>query len=199
MKKLLLLAAMVAMLTVDSTAALAQGAVPGQQVVPLGYCQLSSSQLSASIGLASCVRASFTGTGSGANLTVTSVTGIIKINDTLAGTGVPAGTTIVSQTSGTAGGAGVYVTSAATTSSSASLTTGGIPAGATMATLQAEIVDVRYRDDGGAPTSSTGIIIHGGGGGTTNFPGTFYTGTLSALRFIAASGSPLLNVAFYRQ
>lgn len=67
--------------------------------------------------------ATFTGTGSGANLTVTAVTGVIHAGDAVTGTGVPALTTIVSQTSGTAGGAGVYVTSAATTSSGASLTT----------------------------------------------------------------------------
>jgi len=66
--------------------------------------------------------ASFTGTGATTNLTVTAVTGTIYVGDTIAGTGVPAGTTIVSQTSGTTGGAGVYVTSGNTTSSGASLT-----------------------------------------------------------------------------
>jgi hypothetical protein len=48
----------------------------------------------------------------------------------------------------------VYVTSAATTSNSASLTSGGIPFGATMVVLQAETANVRYRDDGGAPTAT---------------------------------------------
>jgi hypothetical protein len=66
--------------------------------------------------------ATFTGTGSGTNLTASAVTGLIGIGNTVTGTGVPANTTIVSQTSGTAGGAGVYVTSNATTSSSAALT-----------------------------------------------------------------------------
>lgn len=66
--------------------------------------------------------ASFTGTGSGTNLTVSVVTGLIGIGDIVTGTGVPANTHIVSQTSGTAGGAGVYVTSNATTSSGNSLT-----------------------------------------------------------------------------
>lgn len=67
--------------------------------------------------------ATFTGTGSGTDLTASSVTGVIGIGDVVTGTGVPGGTTIVSQTSGTPGGAGVYVTSNATTSSGASLTT----------------------------------------------------------------------------
>lgn len=65
--------------------------------------------------------ATFTGTGSGTNLTVSSVTGTIEVGDYLFGTGVPANTFVVSQTSGTPGGAGVYVTSNATTSVGASL------------------------------------------------------------------------------
>jgi hypothetical protein len=69
--------------------------------------------------------ATFTATGSGTNLTTTAVTGVISIGDTISGTGVPAGTTIVSQTSGTTGGAGVYVTSVATTASAATVTAFG--------------------------------------------------------------------------
>lgn len=65
--------------------------------------------------------ATFTGTGAGTNLTVSAVTGTIGIGDVISGTGVPVGTTIVSQTSGATGGAGVYVTSGATTASAAAL------------------------------------------------------------------------------
>lgn len=187
-----LFALLILLFAISSFSARAQ-TIPGQRTTPLGYCQLSAAQLAASVGLASCVRASFTGTGSGTNLTTTSVTGVIKVGDTVTGTGVPAGTTIVSQASGTSGGAGVYVTSAATTSSSASLTSGGIPTGAQMVFLQAETANVRYRDDGGAPTASIGNLVVAGAGGQI-----LYGGTFSALRFIAASGSPLLNVAFYR-
>jgi hypothetical protein len=61
--------------------------------------------------------ASFTGVGSGTNLTASAVTGVIGIGNTISGTGVPGGTTILSQTSGPIGGAGVYVTSGATTAS----------------------------------------------------------------------------------
>lgn len=170
----------------------AQVTVPGQVIVPQGFCQLSSGQLAASIGLSACTRASFTGTGAGVNLTVTSVTGIILVGDSVAGTGVPAGTTIASQASGTTGGAGVYVTSQATTSSGASLTSGGIPLGARSAYLQAETNNVRYRDDGGAPTASIGILVVSGQ------PPVYYPGTLPALLLIAASGTPVLDVAFYR-
>ena len=70
-------------------------------------------------------RATFTGTGSGTNLTVTSVTGTIVPGYVLFGTGTVANTIIVSQTSGVPGGAGVYVTSKATTSSAAALSAGG--------------------------------------------------------------------------
>ena len=66
-----------------------------------------------------------TGTAAGTALTLSSLTGLVSIGDVVAGTGVPAGTTIVSQTSGTTGLAGVYVTSVATTASSATITTYG--------------------------------------------------------------------------
>lgn len=67
--------------------------------------------------------ATFTASGSGTNLTVSVVaTGSIAPGDVISGSGVPGGTTIISQTSGPAGGAGVYVTSGATTASSAALT-----------------------------------------------------------------------------
>lgn len=69
---------------------------------------------------------------------------------------------------------------------------GGIPTGATMAMLQAETANVRYRDDGTAPTSSVGMQIVSGQNPI------LYSGTLSAVEFIAASGSPVLDVAFYR-
>lgn len=74
------------------------------------------SSFTASIG------ANFTGSQTGTNLTTTSVTGLISVGDTIAGTGVAALTTIVSQTSGTTGGAGVYVTSLSGTASSAACT-----------------------------------------------------------------------------
>ena len=173
----------------------AQTTVPGQPIVPLGNCQIGSSALSSAIKLSSCVRASFTASAGtpATQLVVTSVTGIILPGDQIiTGTGATAGTKIVSQLSGTPGGAGTYLLSASNTTSSASVTTGGIPPGATMAFLQAEVADIRYRDDGGAPTTAIGnLIVHG-------IPGLFYAGTLSQLQFIGASGSPLLDIAFYR-
>lgn len=66
--------------------------------------------------------AAFTGSQTGTNLTTTAVTGIISVGDVIAGTGVAVGTTIVSQTSGPIGGAGVYVTSVAGTAAAAACT-----------------------------------------------------------------------------
>ena len=71
------------------------------------------------------IGATFTATGSGTNLTTSAVTGLISVGDTIAGVGVPVGITIVSQTSGTTGGAGVYVTSVATTIAAATGTSFG--------------------------------------------------------------------------
>lgn len=85
------------------------------------------------------IGASFTGTGSGTNLTVTGVTGVIAAGDRVNGTGVPGGTNIVSQTSGTPGGAGVYVTNNATTSAGAALTTNKL---ITLASAAADVVQV---------------------------------------------------------
>jgi len=65
----------------------------------------------------------FTATGSGTTLHVTTTpSNPIWPGCTLTGTGVPAGTVVISQASGTQGGIGCYTTNNATTSSGASLT-----------------------------------------------------------------------------
>jgi len=66
-----------------------------------------------------------TGTATGTSLVLTSLTGYVSIGDVVSGTGVTAGTTIVSQSSGTTGLAGTYILSAASTASSATITTFG--------------------------------------------------------------------------
>jgi len=66
-----------------------------------------------------------TGTGSGTSLTLASVSGYVSFGpsgDSVTGTGIPSNTTIVSQTSGTPNGAGVYVTNNATTISGTTAT-----------------------------------------------------------------------------
>lgn len=63
------------------------------------------------------IGATFTGAAGAAStaLTASAVTGVISIGDTVAGTGIAAGTTIIAFVSGTQGGAGVYTLSAPTT------------------------------------------------------------------------------------
>jgi hypothetical protein len=78
--------------------------------------------------------------------------------------------------------------SAATLAASTGLT---IPAGATIALVQIDTAPVRWRDDGTAPTASIGMQI--AAAGSLAFGGA----SLFAVRFIAASGSPILNASFY--
>ena len=71
---------------------------------------------------AAATTANGTGTATGTSLVVTAVTGNIQVGATVTGTGVPAGTVLTNQQSGTPGGAGTYTTSVATTASAAALT-----------------------------------------------------------------------------
>jgi len=74
------------------------------------------------VGIFLSTVSSFTGSISTTNLTVSSITsGTIVIGQTLSGTSIAAGTVIVSQTSGTAGGVGVYVVNNTQTLASTSL------------------------------------------------------------------------------
>ena len=100
----------------------------------------------------------------------------------------------MSQTSGATGGAGVYVTSGPTTSSSASLTSGGVPVPATYAVICAYTQAVNYRDDGVAPTGTLGT----GGQGIAAGNCIPYSGTMTALQFIQQTSGAILGVSFYR-
>jgi hypothetical protein len=66
--------------------------------------------------------ASFTGVIANSILTVSSLTGTVTIGMTLTGTGVNAGTTIVNQLTGPAGGVGTYTVQGDTTASSTTIT-----------------------------------------------------------------------------
>ncbi len=72
-------------------------------------------------------------------------------------------------------------------SSSTGLT---VPSGATLAVVIPEGQNVRWRDDGTAPTSTVGmpLIL-----GTT----LSYDGDLSRIRFIQQTASATLNVSYY--
>lgn len=65
-----------------------------------------------------------------------------------------------------------------------------IPTGASWCTIQCEAVDVRWRDDGTAPTSTVGSILAAG----SVLP---YYGELSRLQFIRTAAGSILNVSYY--
>jgi len=72
-------------------------------------------------------------------------------------------------------------------SSSTALT---VPAGATMALIVPETQNVRWRDDGVAPTASVGMLVVANSSMS-------YDGDLKAIRFIAATSGAILNVSYY--
>jgi hypothetical protein len=166
---------------------------PGPRLIPVGFCSMSGMSAATSITVSTCVRATFTGTGSGSNLNVSAITGLLWPGDSVAGTGVPAGTTIVSQTSGTKQGAGVYVTSNPTTSSGAGLTSGGVPVGASYMVGAPVTQGVVWRDDA-APTGTPGV----GGQGVAAGSQMQYAGNLSSLQFIQQASGAVLGLSFYR-
>jgi hypothetical protein len=76
-----------------------------------------------------------------------------------------------------------------TLSGASSLT---VPAGANFAIIAVETAAVRWRDDGTAPTSSVGMPLSNTGAPLE------YSGPLANIQFIAQTGSPVLNVSYYR-
>lgn len=65
-----------------------------------------------------------------------------------------------------------------------------IPVGARVAILQAVTQNVRWRDDGTAPTDSVGMQLAAG-------RDMFYTGDLQAIQFIEEAASAEVNVNYY--
>ena len=63
--------------------------------------------------------------GQATQITLSAVTGLISIGDTISGVGITAGTTITGFVSGTSGGAGVYQLSAINTAAAATITSFG--------------------------------------------------------------------------
>jgi hypothetical protein len=62
---------------------------------------------------------------------------------------------------------------------------------ARLAIIQAEGANVRWRDDGTAPTAGIGMRL-------LQDRDMFYQGDLSAIRFIQEAGGAKLNVAYYK-
>lgn len=66
-----------------------------------------------------------------------------------------------------------------------------VPVGTTLAVIQAETQNVRYRDDGTAPTASVGMILVAG-------DMLYYTGNMADIKFIQVTASAKLNITYYR-
>ena len=67
-----------------------------------------------------------------------------------------------------------------------------VPAGANFAVISVETAAVRFRDDGAAPTAAIGVLL---ADNTLPFE---YWGNLNAIQFIAQTGSPIVNVSYYK-
>lgn len=77
-----------------------------------------------------------------------------------------------------------------TSASAVSLT---VPTAARIAEICNETANARYRDDGTAPTTSTGMLIAAGAGVCFQ-----YSGSLTAIQFIAVNTPTTLDVSYYR-
>lgn len=67
-----------------------------------------------------------------------------------------------------------------------------VPSGANFAALVAESSPVRWRDDGVAPTPSSGMIMQ-----TSQVPFE-YSGDLNAIQFISVSGTAAVSASLYK-
>lgn len=69
-----------------------------------------------------------------------------------------------------------------------------VPEDATHCTLQAEGADVRYRDDGDAPTATVGGLVR-----AAAIEPLFYRGRPRDLQVIEADAGAILNVFYYSE
>lgn len=171
----------------------------GLRNVPVGFCAISSLGSAVGFTTSNCVFGSFTGVIAGVTLTASSVTGSLLPGQPLIGTGIPTGTTIASQSIGTAGKAGNYTLAyppgtTTLTVTSESMTTAGIPPAAGYIVLCATSQAINYRDDLTAPTATAGT----GGQFVPSGACLPYNGTPSRLQFIQQAGGAILGASFYQ-
>jgi Protein of unknown function (DUF3383) len=152
-------------------------------LIQAAFTDPTEASFTASIG------ATFTATGSGTNFTTSAVTGLISIGDTVVGTGVPASTTILSQTSGTPGGAGVYVTSNPTTSSAAAIVGSSTVLNVTVESVVSLAVGQTLVGAGvsGTPTITAQLTGPAGGVGTYRISGAQQQVASEAMTAIATA------------
>lgn len=142
----------------------------------------TGASVTGSIGatMTAAIGSTFTATGTGTSLAVTAITGYLSVGDTISGTGVPAGTTIVAQVSGTAGSNGTYTTSTATTASAATVTSFGTVINVTAITGYLSVGDTL--STGGVVTAQLSGTAGSTGRYSFSVPATAYTasGTVTA-------------------
>jgi hypothetical protein len=78
------------------------------------------------------------------------------------------------------------------TSLAASVAPSSIPASARRALVQCEGADVRWRADGGAPTSTDGMLLAAGA------ERAFNLSDITTLRFIQVTAGAVLQVSYFR-
>lgn len=86
--------------------------------------------------------------------------------------------------------------SSATALVTASCSSGSVPSGAVIAEICVETASVRYRDDGVAPTTTVGIPVVPSATSPQCY--AYAIIPLTVVQFIAVSGSPVVNVSFYK-
>lgn len=77
------------------------------------------------------------------------------------------------------------------TSLSSAVGLGTIPPGTKVALIQPETKDIRWRDDGTNPTTTTGMIL------VANDT-LLYSGTMSAFKMIEVAATGKVNITFYK-
>jgi hypothetical protein len=164
-------------------AAYADGSVlPGAAslpAVPSSVTATLGSTNTASLGSTS------TGTavvGNAYQITLSAVTGLVSIGDTISGVGITAGTQIVGFVSGTSGGAGVYTLNEANTAAAATITTFGNVVKVTVSTGLVSVGDT-ISGGTGFPIVATGVTTFG-----TVLDITAITGTLAIGAPVTATG-----------
>lgn len=68
---------------------------------------------------------------------------------------------------------------------------GAIPAGTSTVLIQPEAQNVRYRDDGTAPTAAVGMLL------VANTVYEFTVAQVPRMRVIAATAGAILNISYY--
>lgn len=151
--------------SVDLSAATSFTSAAGIIQTALNAADPTEAAVTASLG------ASFTGSQTGTALTTTGTTGLISIGDAVAGSGVAANTKILSQTSGSPGGDGVYVTNLSGTAASAACTAASNVLDVTVVASGTIAVGQSVTGAGVTLAIVTGLLTGTGGVGTYTIGG----------------------------